>query len=195
MSAFDDEVMKRLGGVNPFRKKVAVAEQSRLCECECGKPTTLAKKTDVKTGAIAGQPNRFLRGHSSRNRHRATCVHGHPLDESNMVLSESGERLGCKRCRLGRTQEWRANTRLVRLANKYGLTVEQVEDVLDEADGKCMICGTEVGRDSLHFDHNHNTGKFRGLLCGPCNRGIGLLKDSRKIVLSALHYLEERDDG
>lgn len=42
-------------------------------------------------------------------------------------------------------------------------------------------------------DHNHQTGLFRGWLCGSCNRGIGLLTDSVKGVEQAVLYLRKYD--
>lgn len=51
---------------------------------------------------------------------------------------------------------------------------------------KCCICGV---RKKLHIDHNHDTGKIRGVLCSQCNTGIGMLKESPAILGSAIQYL------
>lgn len=58
--------------------------------------------------------------------------------------------------------------------------------------GVCAICKSpENGRYAhLSVDHDHDTGKIRGLLCNNCNRGIGLLKDDPKILEQAKKYLE-----
>ena len=56
--------------------------------------------------------------------------------------------------------------------------------------GRCAICD-EVPTHSLHVDHDHKSGKIRGLLCRNCNLMIGLAKDSRIILKSATHYLSE----
>jgi DNA-directed RNA polymerase subunit M/transcription elongation factor TFIIS len=65
----------------------------------------------------------------------------------------------------------------------YGLSMLQVEELLLTQEGKCPIClctlSTEQGsRDILHIDHDHKTGKIRGLLCYACNAGLGQFKDS-----------------
>ena len=53
-------------------------------------------------------------------------------------------------------------------------------------DGRCQNCGKPA---TLHLDHNHETGKFRGYLCHHCNTGIGLLGDSVEGLEQALAYL------
>lgn len=44
------------------------------------------------------------------------------------------------------------------------------------------------------IDHDHKTGKIRGLLCGFCNKAIGLLKENINILRNAIHYLEKKDE-
>lgn len=58
-----------------------------------------------------------------------------------------------------------------------------------EQDGCCAICGRDDLR--LNIDHDHETGAFRGLLCGHCNRGIGCLKDSPRALRNAADYIEK----
>ena len=43
---------------------------------------------------------------------------------------------------------------------------------------------------ALSVDHDHQTGKVRGLLCSDCNTGIGKLKEKRETFLSAIKYLD-----
>ena len=69
--------------------------------------------------------------------------------------------------------------------------------MLEEQGGTCMICnkaGDIRKKDSrpiaLAVDHNHETGKIRGLLCLNCNSGIGKLGDSTDILRKAIEYLE-----
>lgn len=60
--------------------------------------------------------------------------------------------------------------------------------------GRCAICGTdspEYGiKTKFEIDHCHQTGRIRGLLCGKCNRGLGMSKDSIEILLRGAKYLE-----
>lgn len=69
----------------------------------------------------------------------------------------------------------------------YGLTVEQYEVMHRRQEGKCLICDQQK---VLVVDHNHQTNEVRGLLCGSCNRGIGLLKDDIMNLTKAIAYLE-----
>lgn len=68
----------------------------------------------------------------------------------------------------------------------YGLTPEAFDELLRNQSYRCLICGDET---RLVVDHNHTTGKVRGLLCDPCNRGIGLFRERVESLESAIRYL------
>lgn len=74
---------------------------------------------------------------------------------------------------------------------KYGVSADQFEELVVLQDGKCAVCGGKPngGKKRLCVDHNHTTGKLRGLLCDCCNRGLGLLKDNPNILEKAIAYL------
>jgi hypothetical protein len=80
------------------------------------------------------------------------------------------------------------------LKTTYGLVPEQYDALYSRHDGKCYIC-MEKKEYYLHVDHNHETGKVRGLLCNPCNRAIGLLKEDINILKSAIEYLKHFEDN
>ena len=62
-------------------------------------------------------------------------------------------------------------------ARTYGLTPEELDEVL--APGRCAVCLKERGPErDLHVDHDHKTGRVRGLLCATCNRMIGRMIDN-----------------
>jgi hypothetical protein len=83
----------------------------------------------------------------------------------------------------------RAKRRSDRLKAKYGLTTEEYIVKLETQGGVCAIC-RRVSRKPLDVDHCHRTGAVRGLLCGPCNNGIGKLSDDPDRLRSAISYLE-----
>jgi Recombination endonuclease VII len=101
-----------------------------------------------------------------------------------------------------------------RRLRKYGMTVDEYRCMLASQDGCCAICRSATSDlrrngqggkrriehgwpsvagkgDHLGFivDHDHKTGKVRGLLCHPCNAGIGLLKDNPELLVAAANYL------
>ena len=59
--------------------------------------------------------------------------------------------------------------------------------------GICKICGEHQSKlkITLHVDHDHKTGKVRGLLCGNCNSGIGLLHDDNQLLYRAYEYISK----
>lgn len=83
------------------------------------------------------------------------------------------------------------------LKHQYGLTVEEYQKMIDKNNSACYICdevktGTNC-RNGLCVDHDHKTGKNRGLLCHSCNRAIGLLGDSIEKLKKAIIYLEKNN--
>jgi hypothetical protein len=76
--------------------------------------------------------------------------------------------------------------------SKYGITIEDYNRMVENQNGVCAICGNSSKR-MLDVDHDHLTNRNRGLLCGNCNKGIGLFKDDINILQKAIKYLKEKD--
>ena len=74
------------------------------------------------------------------------------------------------------------------LARNYGITLEDYEQMIVEQDSKCKICD-KVFSETPNVDHDHSTGEVRGLLCGDCNRAIGLLRDCPDSMQRAASYV------
>ena len=76
------------------------------------------------------------------------------------------------------------------LKRLYGITIEQYVEIFSKQNGVCAICLEECKtRKSLSVDHNHLTGKIRGLLCNRCNRAIGMFNDDTAILERAKKYI------
>ena len=75
---------------------------------------------------------------------------------------------------------------------KYGITLDTYNEMYTEQSGCCKICNEHY--DKLHIDHDHNTNRVRGLLCGLCNRGIGCLKDDVLRLQEAINYLNDNEE-
>lgn len=73
----------------------------------------------------------------------------------------------------------------------YGLTVERFDQMVATQGGMCAICRRPPnGRGRrLHVDHDHVSGRVRGLLCHSCNTSIGHLAESAEILARAIVYL------
>lgn len=86
-------------------------------------------------------------------------------------------------------RQWRSKY----LLRNYGISLEEYEALLLKQDGKCAICGSAEAvpgtKNCMAVDHDHKTGKVRGLLCMFCNRGLGAFKDSPAILKNAMDYL------
>jgi len=89
-----------------------------------------------------------------------------------------------------KTQESKLKAKDTELKRIYGITLEEYNKVLEEQEGVCKICKCSDPVRRLAVDHDHATGKVRGLLCNNCNRGLGHLKDDPKILTEAIKYLE-----
>ncbi len=74
----------------------------------------------------------------------------------------------------------------------YGLSVEAYAAMVATHGGVCAICGKPetVKNRALSVDHDHATGRVRGLLCLLCNRVVGCAKDSAGVLRSAANYLD-----
>lgn len=75
------------------------------------------------------------------------------------------------------------------LSKRYGITVDCFAEMLDSQGGACAVCGKTGSRQVV--DHDHATGKVRGILCVRCNVSIGGLGDNVEGLLRAIRYLEK----
>ena len=63
-----------------------------------------------------------------------------------------------------------------RRMQRYGLSKAQFDQLIREQQGRCALCPAILHSEHIngtHVDHDHGSGKVRGLLCGECNHGIG----------------------
>lgn len=88
--------------------------------------------------------------------------------------------------------EIRRRMRINHLRSAYGLSEADHKEMVDRAGGKCEIC-QETPQAHLSIDHNHATGKVRGLLCRRCNNGLGGFRDNIQRLEAAIQYLLNRD--
>jgi hypothetical protein len=76
------------------------------------------------------------------------------------------------------------------LQRKHGITVDEYEAMFVEQGGGCAICAKPPRADiSLHVDHDHATGRRRGLLCFSCNNALGNAGEDVERLLAFVDYL------
>lgn len=128
-------------------------------------------------------------------RHYSTgkpCRNGHTA----LRFTSSRQCMECQRLRTlkySRSKKGKENGRKKHLSRYYGTFSLQVEGYQE-----CMICKVKlsqgVGKTGRCVDHNHRTGKIRGVLCNNCNRALGLFGDSERRLLAALEYLKNSEE-
>jgi nitrate/TMAO reductase-like tetraheme cytochrome c subunit len=128
---------------------------------------------------------------------KKTCTKcGVEKELTEFYKSKSGPQGRSSECKACTNARQKANydpakNRAKNLRNRFGMSLEEYDQMLEKQNGQCKICGTDTPGNKGRFvvDHNHATGEVRGLLCWSCNVGIGHLQDDPSILLSAFNYL------
>lgn len=94
----------------------------------------------------------------------------------------------CKSCIGKNTLKHDRKSKLKKL---YNMTLAEYDKLFESQGGVCAICGKEQSTRRLDVDHDHKTGRIRGLLCHNCNTSIGLLCEDIQTLQSAINYLKE----
>jgi hypothetical protein len=173
-----------------------------LCK-ECQQPLDRARYEAKRDELLAAEQD-----DTSKVKRCTNCGVDKPLSAYG---KQPGGRLGlhprCKECRQAQEraryaekreeilakQKANPNRKANRLRHerrkKYGVTDDLLGVLTDHQDGRCAVCGGAV--EKLCIDHDHDTGVVRGLLCSPCNIGLGHLKDDPVRLLAAVEYLRD----
>lgn len=201
-----DEFPERTGKGRPFtrceecRTKPKVRSQARAvrestCK-DCGNPFSVDRSPDTK---ILRGPTRCESCRAARNRDRQRQWREANPDKWKALRDKDWAKRAADPDHLRKKREW--ETRRL-----YGLSPQELEDLLAAQGGVCAICrkpprGRANGRarsartPKLHVDHCHTTSRpgnavVRGLLCGNCNTMIGLAAEDPQILLAAVEYLQ-----
>lgn len=190
--------------------------ESGECRCGCGRTTSIATRSRHTRGWVKGQPVPYIQGHSGRYVGGPACSENErwcgrcksvktPADffKNVRATKSGGLQIICKECSHKVQTAWRqanmAKSRRYnlksRLRDQYGVTLAEYDALMEAQGHRCAIClGPEriVVNGSVRamgVDHDHRTGRVRGLLCSDCNRGLGFLKDDAVILGRAIEYL------
>ena len=99
----------------------------------------------------------------------------------------------CKDCRKEETKKCKPRKEtLKKRLSKHNITPEVYNEMFDKQQGKCLICNRHQSelKKGLCVDHDHITGKNRGLLCTKCNLRLGTFNDNIEDLKRAIIYLE-----
>jgi hypothetical protein len=106
----------------------------------------------------------------------------------------------CSSCKIKRNEQCKKtapsytpeNKKSLLLKRNYGISLDEYNEILNKQKGCCKICDKHYStfKKALAVDHDHSTGKIRGLLCNHCNRGLGYFFDNLKLLENAINYLQ-----
>ncbi|HEY0159969.1 MAG TPA: endonuclease VII domain-containing protein [Thermoanaerobaculia bacterium] len=176
-----------LGPDEVERFKIAVRNgvtYERIAETFCfddGKSARLfAKEIGVLETRLARQDK------NGSTRRCSRCKHVKDLAHFAKQVDKHGNYL-CHPCH-----------RLVMVKHVYGISEDELTAMLERQDHRCAICRRlpweratrgSTRRKNLAIDHDHRSGKIRGLLCSSCNKGLGLFREQPARMAAAIEYL------
>jgi hypothetical protein len=148
--------------------------QSALCQCGCGLPAPIARRTWEQWGHVKGQPMRWRRGHNPKFVHERACCDS---CGQSFVRKVARERW-CATCGPDKAARHRLS--------RFGLAQPEYEAILAEQEGHCALCDGPPEA----VDHDHETGIVRGLLCTWCNTRLHVFDHKPEWVEAAAAYLK-----
>jgi hypothetical protein len=122
-----------------------------------------------------------------------------PQCSGEMARKDSKSCWSCYKKNNSRTKPRKDYARNWHLQKKYGLTSEDFDVYWIAGKGRCFICekklempksGQGQGLDVVAVDHDHKSGRIRGLLCNACNKGLGFFNDDIELLKKATKYME-----
>jgi hypothetical protein len=142
------------------------------------------------------------------------CKETKPVEEFYLhKRSSDGYHSYCKKCGNDASNEWHKNNpekglasarkwhkdnpdkvKNIRLKREYGITLSDYNRMWSNQEGSCAICGVSGLVRKLFVDHDHKTGKVRGLLCAKHNFLLGYANDDVNILFAASKYLLKFQD-
>ena len=148
----------------------------------------------------AANPEAYLaKARENTRRQRSKAMAADP-DGYRAMMNDAGRKFRARRMaedpvkwrRIGRDSAQKSVMR-----RKYGMSLEDFRQMFEGQEGLCGICskhlclscGHNRCRQKAHIDHDHATGKVRGILCASCNIGLGHFDDSRSALGNAVGWV------
>jgi hypothetical protein len=130
---------------------------------------------------------------AQRGERMTYCRNGHPKTPENVYVYRTKNGSVTRLCRTCRTNANVANRKWLRdyqLVRRYGISRQERSRLLIAQDGLCGIC---YERPAVTVDHDHATGRVRGMLCKACNVALGVLGDDVESLQRVIEYLTQPD--
>jgi len=183
-----------------------------LCRCECGNEKSI-RSGDLRTGKskscgclrrektaklAENRKPRLKKFTDRKSKYCPSCKETLSIECFGKNRSSyDGFTAYCSVCHNIKGKEsvkkhW-GNSRHYHLVRKYGITAKDADDILHKQGDVCALClciPNKNLRVPWHVDHDHKTGKVRGILCHHCNTGLGNLRDDTDVLRRAIRYLE-----
>ncbi len=171
--------------------------QAVKCKCDCGTEkvkicSNLIRQPSISCGCFCKEINskRLRKGTLANNGYKKCCKCLKTKSIKNFSktkLNKDGFHGQCLEC-----------YRYDRFRKKYKLSADKYNIMLKEQNYQCDCCKIFFKKNSVNsykkikicIDHDHKSGKIRGLLCGKCNSAIGLFGDSINNLQNAINYLK-----
>ena len=156
----------------------------------------VSRSTRKRTKEPTSSSSRKTRGATGQTSGRSTSRQSSCKDcgSGTRRLSAPGPR--CATCHRNRRNAVSLARRLTYVAKQYNLTGDEYLALLSRFEGLCWICRYRKARQVDH-DHKCCSGKtscgkcVRGLLCGPCNKFLGFIRDNVTILQFGIDYLND----
>jgi hypothetical protein len=178
------------------RAKKSITEFSKCSGAVDGLQAVCKECRHKSVTSAEGRQARLEYDRKYRDGHReANRASGRKYRENHLEERRESARLGARRIRKERPLEVSSQSRRSLLFSNYGMTEADYDRMFEQQKGVCAICGKEQTHSPVHngylcVDHDHVTGKTRGLLCRKCNMALGHVDDSVDVLKKMIAYIE-----
>lgn len=118
---------------------------------------------------------------------KTTYIPNKPCKEGHLLRFVNSN--NCVECDKLMREKHKITQKYNRIAKEYRLAKSQYLNLVSAQNSSCKLCNKkEIDHFKLHVDHCHETKIVRGLLCGKCNQGIGLLNHDPNLIQKAALY-------